>query len=162
MPFTEYVAGFLFDDTRPDRPQVLLVQKAKPDWHKGKLNAVGGKIEPNESPDEAMAREFGEETGLYVGGSEWTHRVTLFHRDWRVYFFAAKLSRLAPRPIAAKGSEEEPVRWCYWQHVYPDNIIWNLRWLIPLCYDDDVKGGIEIQDTSTPETGMTATQNRSK
>jgi hypothetical protein len=75
---TEYVCGFAF--TRPQHPSphscwVLLIRKAKPDWMKGKLNGVGGKIEQGESVYEAQAREVLEETGITTTPDQWT----LFH-----------------------------------------------------------------------------------
>lgn len=60
-----YVAGFLFV---PDLNYVVLILKNKPDWQRGKLNAVGGKIETGEMSDAAMAREFAEETGVRFNG----------------------------------------------------------------------------------------------
>lgn len=42
----------------------IFIVKKKPDWQKGRINFVGGKIEPGESPHEAARREFYEETGL--------------------------------------------------------------------------------------------------
>lgn len=60
----EYVLGFLFDR---DASSVVLIHKQKPEWQKGFLNGVGGKIEPSENPLAAMVREFAEETGHIVG-----------------------------------------------------------------------------------------------
>jgi len=40
--------------------------KKKNDFQKGKWNGVGGKIDYNESPDEAVKREALEETGLVI------------------------------------------------------------------------------------------------
>jgi len=42
-----YVAGFMFS---PDLENVVLIEKQKPEWQKGKYNAVGGKIEDGETP----------------------------------------------------------------------------------------------------------------
>jgi 8-oxo-dGTP diphosphatase len=70
----EYVVGFLFDDARR---VVVLLEKQKPLWQKGKLNGVGGKIEAGETPYQAMHREFEEETGVRLGydrpGRMWAH-----------------------------------------------------------------------------------------
>lgn len=55
------VVGFRFS---PDLQTVCLIEKLKPDWMAGKLNGVGGKVEPGESAGEAMRREFREEAGL--------------------------------------------------------------------------------------------------
>lgn len=51
---THYVAGFMFNE---DRTRVALIEKQKPDWQRGKLNGIGGKIEDDESPVEAMTSE---------------------------------------------------------------------------------------------------------
>ena len=59
-PKKTYVAGFLFS---PDRSRVLLIRKNRPAWQAGKLNGLGGKIEPGETPPQAMRREFREEQG---------------------------------------------------------------------------------------------------
>ncbi len=42
------VAGFLFDESRE---RVVLIKKQKPEWQSGRLNGVGGKIEPGELGD---------------------------------------------------------------------------------------------------------------
>lgn len=59
----EYVLGFLFSE---DRSHVGLVLKDRPEWQKGCLNGIGGKIEPEESAYQAMVREFEEETGVSI------------------------------------------------------------------------------------------------
>jgi 8-oxo-dGTP diphosphatase len=60
-----YVIGFLFTI---ERDRVLLVRKNRPEWQAGRLNGIGGKIEPGELAIDAMIREFKEETGLLVRG----------------------------------------------------------------------------------------------
>lgn len=65
-----YVLGFMLS---PDHSQVLLIQKTKPEWQKGKLNGIGGRVEPSEQPFDAMVREFREETGLETTREQWTH-----------------------------------------------------------------------------------------
>lgn len=63
-----YVCGFMLDT---DLRRVLLIEKKRPDWQLGRLNGVGGKIEPGETPREAMAREMWEETGLSTLPEQW-------------------------------------------------------------------------------------------
>lgn len=57
---SEYTVCFLFSS---DLSHVLLQKKAKTDFA-GKLNGVGGKIEPKETPMTCARREIQEETGL--------------------------------------------------------------------------------------------------
>jgi hypothetical protein len=63
---TLYVAGFLF---RENKTQVALIEKQRPAWQKGKLNGIGGRVEIDETPREAMKREFKEEAGADI--SQW-------------------------------------------------------------------------------------------
>jgi 8-oxo-dGTP diphosphatase len=74
----EYVAGYAFNE---ERTQVVLIQKNRPDWQKGCLNGVGGKVEEGELPLEAMMREFFEETGVQTFPSEWNHFSNLIWED---------------------------------------------------------------------------------
>ena len=64
----QYVLGFAFNETKE---KVALIKKLKPDWQKGKFNGVGGKLEPEELPMEAMVREFKEETGYSSTEGDW-------------------------------------------------------------------------------------------
>lgn len=68
------VVGFLFDDRRQ---QVALLIKDKPDWQKGKMNGIGGKIEAGEKPIDAMVREFREEAGVDTDENRWQHFASL-------------------------------------------------------------------------------------
>lgn len=68
----KYCVGFLMD---PLLRHVVLIQKIRPEWQKGLLNGVGGKVEPGEEPLAAMHREFKEEAGLE--GLDWKHYLTL-------------------------------------------------------------------------------------
>lgn len=60
MKVATHVVGLLFS---ADFSHVLLIRKARPPWQTGKLNGVGGRIEPGETAHAAMHREFEEETG---------------------------------------------------------------------------------------------------
>ena len=56
----KYNVTVVFDKTEK---KLLMCQRAK-DPFKGKLNFVGGKVEPNETEDDAAYRELYEETGI--------------------------------------------------------------------------------------------------
>ena len=54
----QYVLAFAFTE---DKSEIILIEKQKPDWQKGKLNGVGGKVELTDTNEtEAMIREFRE------------------------------------------------------------------------------------------------------
>ena len=56
----KYNVTVVFDKTEK---KLLMCQRVK-DPFKGKLNFVGGKVEPNETEDDAAYRELYEETGI--------------------------------------------------------------------------------------------------
>lgn len=89
MTSIEYVDGFYFSH---DLKFVLLIRKAKPEWQRGKLNGIGGKIDyidgRLESPNLAMIREFYEETGISTTITDWTKFCVLSCKSSRIYFYA--------------------------------------------------------------------------
>lgn len=139
-PSQRYVVGFLFYGA-----EVALVRKAKPAWQCGHLNGVGGKIERRESPAEAMAREFREETGVATEPSDWTEAVVMDGPGWRIHFFSRESGW---RPVLV-GSEEEPVAW-YPVYPLPVHVLPNLRWLIPLVRDKDLDFPVHVRDHTHP------------
>lgn len=105
---------------------VALVRKNKPEWQKGKLNGIGGKIETGEGPYDAMVREFREETG--VTQEIWTLFCILTGKNFEVYFF----STIGAAHLC-KTMEEEEIVVVPLEHVAIGNCIPNLTWLIPMA-----------------------------
>lgn len=64
----KYVLGFAFSK---DRKELVLIEKQRPLWQKGKFNGIGGKIEEGEDPIDSMVREFQEETGVKTDPDKW-------------------------------------------------------------------------------------------
>lgn len=136
----EYVAGFMFDGSG----NVALVKKNKPEWQKGKLNGIGGKIEEGEAPIEAMVREFDEETGCLHHG--WQQFCTLSGNDFVVHFFATlgDLTQL-------KTMESEEIVTVPLHHISVETCIPNLTWLIPMALTSAYDRGLpfNIQESGT-------------
>jgi 8-oxo-dGTP pyrophosphatase MutT (NUDIX family) len=65
-----YTIGFMFSK---DKQKVALIRKIKPEWQKGKLNAIGGKIKYNETSIQSICREFEEETGYKTTQEQWNY-----------------------------------------------------------------------------------------
>lgn len=128
-----FVLGFLFSE---DGSRVLLVWKNRPAWQNGKLNGVGGKIEPGETPLQAMKREFLEET-YFVGYTnksadplfedaiepQWhlvgrRHRKAMFENQdesYEMFIYAAKIpdARMAVFSWAGANLEQGVMtEWC--------------------------------------------------
>lgn len=58
----------MFEDSFRYMPLIL---KQKPEWQKGLLNGIGGKIEEGETASQAMTREFYEEAGVSTPEDQW-------------------------------------------------------------------------------------------
>lgn len=128
----QFVAGFMVSESREF---VLLIRKQKPDWQKGKLNGVGGKVEKGETPIQAMIREFHEEVGFKIN-RPWDLRLSLVgHKDWEVHFFVnffPDIWNMIPGN-QEHGEKTEAFRLdCLWES---GSVIPNLKWIIPYCLD---------------------------
>lgn len=126
---TKYVLGFLFD---PSKKDVVLIKKLKPEWQKGKLNGVGGKIEENETPLEAMRREFKEETGGEI--EEWREFLQLSGHSFIIHTFVA----FSLHAYTVKTMEKEKVKVYKVNRLNFNKTIGNLKWIIPLAIDKDL------------------------
>jgi len=112
----------------PDVHDVMLIRKAKPEWQKGRLNLVGGKVEPGESFDQAAVREFIEETGLdcYNFQRAGTIRSDRSGFVLGVYTCDTVWAEIKSEPL-------EKVDWFVWEEVRTDRALMdNLRVVIPL------------------------------
>jgi 8-oxo-dGTP pyrophosphatase MutT (NUDIX family) len=121
-----FVDGFMFD---PLLSRVVLIRKIRPEWQAGLLNAVGGKVEPNETAPDAMAREFREETG--VTDLQWRQFLDLKLKrdDGNLYCFYA----IGNVDKASTRIDEEVG--VYNVHDVMDrcDTLPNLRWLIQMA-----------------------------
>lgn len=142
-----YVVGFAFD--KAPEPSVVLIKKNKgPAYVVGKLNGVGGKMEGNENPQQAMFREFGEETGLFVPADQWVvyHTMSVLAKSERHMAGDALdtvctitfLKTFADSVQFAHTKETEEVTIGMVAVVLDQNeLVPNLYWLIPLALDTD-------------------------
>lgn len=136
-----YVVGFLLNVSTDC---VLLVRKLRPAWQHGKLNGIGGKIENGESPAEAMAREWSEETGM--PSPAWRYFARVVGPGYDVHFYcAAELqSHKLPRMINDAGEQMEI--WPRTALLTRSDVISNLHWLLPLAFVDQGAPFALVQD----------------
>lgn len=131
-----YVVGLLFSS---NREMVAMINKLKPDWQKNRLNGISGKIGEGETPIQAMIREFKEETDTEI--EDWT--LILRYSDennYEVYFYRCFSDKIWD----IRSPTEESVRLIPVKTL-PSNVIYNMRWIIPLCLDHYVRPPIEIE-----------------
>ena len=79
------VVGLIFDN----KNRVLLINKERPEYLKGKLNGVGGKVEDGESDLNAIIRETKEETNLDI--KDWVLYSQANLKDFKISFFYTTL-----------------------------------------------------------------------
>jgi 8-oxo-dGTP diphosphatase len=124
MKMNHFVLGLVFNQTKD---KVLLIEKRRPAWMAGKWNGIGGHIEEDETPMQAMKRECLEEIG--VARCDFEHKITFVCPGGTVYVFAAICSG---NRIPYKQIEDEQLS--IWSIPGPEGLTMeNLRWIIPLC-----------------------------
>ena len=91
----------------PDGTKVLFCRRTKEPFL-GKLNMVGGRIEPGESDEDAAYRELEEESGIRREDIELLHVMDFIYRteDMELQVFAGQLLR-----ETVLRAEENPLVW---------------------------------------------------
>lgn len=131
----KYVLGFAFTESKQ---MVVLIEKQKPEWQKGKFNGVGGKVEESDpDPMYAMTREFQEETGVLI--HTWDHFADMvFENDIMgggaiVHCFRTFTNQV----IECKTIEQEKIVIIHSDELNKYPVIKNLLILIPMAMDND-------------------------
>lgn len=125
-----------------------MVKKNQPDWQKGKLNGIGGKVETDETSLAAMVREWDEETigRIPVLEHHWRHFLTERGRDWTCYFYTHDCSQLSVRPVPPGANDVgELLGWIPVERALEQRqfkVIGNLLWLLPMAMDERRPFGI--------------------
>ena len=128
-----FVVGFAFGE---NKDTILLIKKLRPEWQKGLLNGIGGKIEKGESSLDAMRRECKEETGLTLnwirrGIMQGKHSVREGYtaddgRRFQVYIFYAYSNDI----FNFKQIEDEPLAIYEPSKIPHMEVVTNLEFLI--------------------------------
>jgi len=125
--------------------EVLLVKKVKPSWQRNLYNGIGGKVEPGESSWRAAIREFNEEA-RYDGSSNvpWRRFAVETWKDYELHAFALYSTEM-PGFInwryddLVKNKFNDAGEELYWYSLdaihEADDVIGNLKWMLPLARD---------------------------
>ena len=107
--------------------EVLLIRKRK-GFGAGKINGVGGRVEPGERPEEAAVREVFEEVGVRVRSLEPAGTLEFYSADsepdWLIHVFLSRDFEGEPRE-----SEEASPRWYRlgelpFEEMWEDDRVW--------------------------------------
>lgn len=133
-----YCLGFAFNDgdvySGPHR-HVALIRKLKPEWQKGLLNGIGGKLEEGEPGHFGMVREFQEETGWESLPEDWTYFAQMRGNDFAVFCFVSSWNINELHALESKEEEKVEIHPVSQVLGYQENVVGNLFWLIPLALD---------------------------
>ena len=102
--------------------EVLMIHRSgrkdgKPDFHKGRWNGLGGKLEADESPLAAACREIQEEAGLRISKDRFRAVGFLLFpnfkpqkkEDWQVTVFTAELKKEEKSLVQGESAEGQLV-----------------------------------------------------
>lgn len=139
MPYTPIVGtlGFLLSE---DRQRVLMVHRnaRSNDYHQGKYNGLGGKMEPHEDIVQCMKREIMEEAGVEVtdlslrGTVNWTGFGPQ-GEDWLGFIFL--IHQFEGTPFTQ--NEEGTLEWIA-IHELSQLPMWEGdKYFLPLIFDQD-------------------------
>lgn len=145
MSHRTYVLALLFT---PERDGVVLMHRTRPAWQAGRVNALGGKLHPGESPTDAARREVREEAGVDV--PVWEEFLVWNDPVYRMHAVRA----FDPAARAARTAEDQEV-FVADPGVLPVNVIDNLRWLVPLALDRDVRVPVRVTSADPAGSGLT-------
>lgn len=135
-----YVLGFCFvprtelRGTDPDpmaNYRVVVIRKNKPEWQRGLLNGIGGEIEQGEDPEDAMAREWREETGTTI--DSWDPFIVMRFSGATIFVFRTVAKEM---PDFRQTTDEEVSAWIVSGLMRHSGKIPNLNWLIPMALFD--------------------------
>jgi 8-oxo-dGTP diphosphatase len=118
-----YCVGFMFS---PYMEAVVLIRKKRPEWQRGLLNGIGGKLQDGETPLDGMRREFREEAG--VAWDDWSPLARLDFPEATVWFFWARGDAWECRT-----QTDEEVSIHKTRDVQDLDLVPNGRWLIPMA-----------------------------
>lgn len=126
----DMVIGFAF---REQDQAVLLIEKIKPPWQHGRINGVGGKVELGESADQAMTREFLEETDVRVLEGDWVMFCRLYDATYDGNLWIYKTMLTQDQVAHVNSITDEQLRWMSTIIPLPSMVIGNLHWLVPMA-----------------------------
>ena len=144
-PNTHYVLGFVFT---PDPNYVLLILKAGRsfDWQHGKLNGVGGAVDPGETAEQAMQRECQEETGLTI--TAWQKFATLRFQESLVHCYHSTTAQLFE--AREQAGKDEPVEIHEVAELTKpnDDVLYNVGWLVTMARNHRGRGDQCVYEVS--------------
>ncbi|VTS07109.1 NUDIX hydrolase [Tuwongella immobilis] len=137
MPVQPILAtlGYVFSE---DQSRVLMVHRNRrpDDWHHGKYNGLGGKLEPNEDIVTGMKREITEEAGItctemHLAGTILWPGFGKHGEDWFGFLF--RITRFTGTPFP--HNPEGDLLWIPIEHILTLNLWEGDKFFLPRLLD---------------------------
>jgi len=144
----KYCLGFMYS---AGRGSVLLIEKKRPSWQAGLWNGVGGHIKKGESADEAMVREFEEETGVRYENWHLALNIKVVGPDVGESAELIVFRAISAEVTKARSQTDESL-FIFNVNDMPYNVIPNLKLIVPMLSQsimfplgmvELVRGGVE-------------------
>lgn len=139
MPYTPILAtlGYIMS---PDGTQTLMIHRnTRPDdYHQGKYNGLGGKLEPDEDVIAGLKREIREEAGVECEDIELRGTISWpgFGKDSEAWFgFIFRINRFSGTPFTE--NPEGRLEWVPVDKILALPLWAGDRYFIPLVFSDD-------------------------
>ena len=100
---------------RDNQYLLLYRNKKENDYNEGKWIGVGGHIEKNETPDQAVIREVKEETGLDVRSLKCSGEVLFINNDYEEMMYVYEIDDFDGQEIVC---DEGDLRWIPIEDIY--------------------------------------------
>ena len=141
---TRYALGFAFSS---DLSKVVLIRKNRPEWQKGLLNGVGGRIKEGEHPMAAMKREFAEEAGVVTTHEHWEQKGIYSGPGYELHVFSLANDFVVGNVTTKTDEQIMVIPYPHVIHEHSDQLEKSLLWLLPLCLDKAVDEFIIMQES---------------
>jgi 8-oxo-dGTP diphosphatase len=142
MPYTP-ILGTLGYVLSPDGSEVLLIHRNRnpQDYHFGKFNGLGGKLDPGEDIVAGMRREIREEAGIECERLELRGTISWpgFGKNGEDWFgFVFLIEKWSGELLT--GNHEGTLVWVPREKIMERNLWEGDRYFLPLVFDPSVKG----------------------
>lgn len=126
------VLGFLFDSAGK---RVLMITKDHPEEMKGKLNGLGGEIHKGETAEQAMLREFAEESD--ITNPEWILFCSYNQAQFDIACFCAfsdeRMKEVARSAYQSRVFTKEPISIQEVSNLGRLKLVHAVSWLVPMA-----------------------------
>ena len=131
-----YTLSFLFTT---DLKKVLLIEKKRPEWQKGFLNGIGGKVEGDENFVECIERETFEETNLKINYDN-SYKGKLIGNNYVVVVYSTLVEENVIKENLKQTTDEKVKLYDINNNL---NLLSSVKYILPLCKESFIDKNLQ-------------------